>query len=487
MSNQAVQGNGAEGEASLTGIASRHNFHEIPIYPVAPAAIQSKLAINQPGDEYEQEADRVSERVMRMPERQPQGACACGGEGECAKCQTGPPSQEQPPLQAKRAGSDDLRQSAVPPIVHEVLGSSGQALDRAARGVLEPRFGLDFSGVRVHTDATAAYSAQAVNALAYTLGQDIVFGKDQYQPGTSEGQRLLAHELTHVVQQSKSGFPAKLRAIVGPIARSPGSLGPAGALIQRSAKFVAGSKPEDQNLAQQVIAQNTTAADALPVLNGTVITIPDVLDKKAFEELTTKVDKLIAPPTPNFNVLPGKAGIECSLDKVGSNEGSYLMHLPTKPPWSQDTTLSKLRAALGHYNVSVPPDCTGDGDTNLTVEGDPDSATLLEGIKAHEEHHAKDYEAAFNDTILAWDQKVTALVATGKKAAEKFQAKDKQGCAQKIIDRVGGSRLVAAKFLNEIVTKATDFHKKNPLITPKNNKAARAGPSCAKSWIKMKL
>jgi len=90
----------------------------------------------------------------------------------------------------------------VPPTVHEGLHSPGQPLDTETRAFMEPRFGHDFSRVRVHTDARAAESARAVNALAYTLGQDVVFGMAQYRPRTGEGLRLLAHELVHVVQQS---------------------------------------------------------------------------------------------------------------------------------------------------------------------------------------------------------------------------------------------------------------------------------------------
>src|SRR5207244_11233244 len=85
---------------------------------------------------------------------------------------------------------------------HEVLNSPGQPLDESTRAFMEPRFGHDFSRVRVHTDSQAAESARAVNALAYTVGPDIVLGADQYKPGTLAGRRLLAHELTHVLQQS---------------------------------------------------------------------------------------------------------------------------------------------------------------------------------------------------------------------------------------------------------------------------------------------
>ena len=95
---------------------------------------------------------------------------------------------------------------SAPPLVHDVLRSPGQPLDRATRAYLEPRSGHDFSRVRIHTDARAAASAQAVNALAYTVGRDVVFGAGQYAPATAQGRRLLAHELAHVAQQGGAAF-----------------------------------------------------------------------------------------------------------------------------------------------------------------------------------------------------------------------------------------------------------------------------------------
>jgi len=98
---------------------------------------------------------------------------------------------------------------AVPPIVSDVLRSPGLPLDFASRSFFEPRFGHDFSQVRVHNDARAAESAGAVNAHAYTVGHDIVFGAGQYSLGTKGSRRLLGHELAHVVQQ-KNRVPAAL-------------------------------------------------------------------------------------------------------------------------------------------------------------------------------------------------------------------------------------------------------------------------------------
>ncbi|MBD0372209.1 MAG: DUF4157 domain-containing protein [Pyrinomonadaceae bacterium] len=128
-----------------------------------------------------------------------QRACACGQHtvagGECAECQ-----QKRGAGLQRSAVNHELR-SAVPPVVHEVLRSQGRPLDSETRAFMESRFDHDFSQVRVHTDAKAAESARAVNAVAYTVGPDVVFGAGMYSPATPGGQRLLAHELTHVVQQ----------------------------------------------------------------------------------------------------------------------------------------------------------------------------------------------------------------------------------------------------------------------------------------------
>lgn len=94
-----------------------------------------------------------------------------------------------------------------PPIVADVLRGPGEPLDRDVAGLLEPRFGHDFSHVRIHSDAQAAASAEAVGALAYTVGRSVVFGAGRYAPGTREGRSLIAHELAHVVQQAGAEPP----------------------------------------------------------------------------------------------------------------------------------------------------------------------------------------------------------------------------------------------------------------------------------------
>ncbi len=111
------------------------------------------------------------------------------------------------PLQ--RQPTNEVKVDEVPPIVYEVLRSPGQPLDAETREFMEPRFEHDFSKVRVHTDEKAAESSSAVNAMAYTVGRDVIFDKERYAPHTRDGQKLLAHELTHVVQQTRNGAPSR--------------------------------------------------------------------------------------------------------------------------------------------------------------------------------------------------------------------------------------------------------------------------------------
>jgi hypothetical protein len=185
-----------------------------------PAPAQGNLRIGPVDDSFEREADRMAERVMAGSRSGPdwsfsrigiaaplQRKCSCGGSGgpggECEEC------KEKKALQRKANGSAEA--DVAPPEVNQVLSRSGAPLDRATRSFFEPRFGHDFNRVRVHTDAQAAASARSVNALAYTVGNHIVFGADRFDPAGGAGRKLLAHELVHVTQQ-QSGKLQRQRA-----------------------------------------------------------------------------------------------------------------------------------------------------------------------------------------------------------------------------------------------------------------------------------
>ncbi len=195
---------------------------------IKSGALQAKLRIGQPGDIYEQEADRVAEHVMRMPDVSE--AKDARIQRKCPKCLKGPrgllgKDKKEEKLQTKEAHG---KTPEVTPQIEaniNALKGGGQPLPESTRAFFEPRFGHDFSDVRVHTDAKAAESARMVNALAYTVGCDVVFGAGQYAPETNEGKRLMAHELTHTTQQSSSNLiqcvAAGAKTPTSPVSPSP--------------------------------------------------------------------------------------------------------------------------------------------------------------------------------------------------------------------------------------------------------------------------
>jgi len=189
--------------------------------------IQPKLAIGRPDDKYEREADRVADQVMRMPDpgmqRKPGGPFKNGlssedREDEHAIIQTklgvqdGLAELQRQPVEEEEEEEELLQAKEMPghtPVVTPKVASEiasmaggGQPLPASERTFFELRFGRDFSQVRVHSGAQAAKAARTVKAQAFTVGRDVVFGAGEYAPGTTSGQRLLAHELTHVVQQT---------------------------------------------------------------------------------------------------------------------------------------------------------------------------------------------------------------------------------------------------------------------------------------------
>lgn len=145
--------------------------------------IQRQLRIGASDDALEREADRVAAAVT-----------ASSGSNRVS-----PAAQS---IQRLPAGGADAAGSAAPASVQQTLGRSGSALDSGVREQMEQRFGQDFGNVRVHADAQAARSAEAIDAQAYTAGANIVFAAGQYAPQSAAGQHLIAHELTHVVQQA---------------------------------------------------------------------------------------------------------------------------------------------------------------------------------------------------------------------------------------------------------------------------------------------
>ena len=197
-------------------------------------SIQAKLSVNEPGDRYEQEADRVADQVMRMmsasagcAEPPPSIQRACTSCAEEMKEQSVQRMCDECEEEVQRRESNHVAPQMTTAVESQILAlqSGGEPLSAQTRSFFEPRFNRDFSDVRVHADRSAAETAESVNALAYTRGNHIVFQTGQYQPNTPGGQRLLAHELTHVVQQNHANKTApNVQRVIGDPSQAPANL-----------------------------------------------------------------------------------------------------------------------------------------------------------------------------------------------------------------------------------------------------------------------
>ena len=166
--------------------------------------LQAKLTVSRPDDIHEQEADRVAEEVMRMPGQAADVRIPAGADntGQVRTKSLGTTSL----MPARAEGADAVEVSpSVAGGIRSAAGSGGSLPD-SERSFFEPRFGVSFNEVRIHTGAEAADLARSVNAHAFTVGRDVFFGEGRYRPQTEDGKRLIAHELTHTLQQKAGDF-----------------------------------------------------------------------------------------------------------------------------------------------------------------------------------------------------------------------------------------------------------------------------------------
>jgi hypothetical protein len=195
--------------------AFAHDFSLIPTRSTSHGDAREGLTVNAYDDAYEREADRIALDVLRAPEARSAGAPRgvshrIAGDGN---------GRER--VQTKRVGAVTSSEATAPPVALEALRATGRPLDAPTRELMESRFGHDFGNVRVHTDAGAADAARSVGARAYTSGSDIVFDSGEYAPASSEGRRLIAHELTHVVQQRGTAPGRMIQRDERPRVRTP--------------------------------------------------------------------------------------------------------------------------------------------------------------------------------------------------------------------------------------------------------------------------
>lgn len=337
---------------------------------------------------------------------------------------------------------------------------------------MESRLGHDFRQLRIHSDTSAAKTADSVNAIAYTVGRDVVFSSGQYAPHTRQGLQLLAHELAHVVQQEDGALPGSEELQIsepgdlfereadnvanevmktGPdrplqTRNTPGSvrLTRSSPGLQRSAKFTDGKPDPVLNLAERVVAQEF-AGNTDFVLNGTPLVRGIAFD--------AAVKALSKPSIPSVAVAGGK---ECSVDSEPNNEISYDMKVLKSGDWSQVTTKGKIGELYAGSDAPGLDKCSGADRATLVVEPNEE---VRKGTLTHEGQHAKDYKSIFQDEIVPWDTNVTAAY----KQKLKMHGKDDDTCAR-LLYRVQVKKPtpedLMRRIIDQINEKSKAFHDK---------------------------
>lgn len=175
-----------------------------PIATLGTPTVQPKMQVNEPNDLFEVEADRVADQVMRMPS------------GDLSAWNRPAPTLQLMPSVMRSEGA--ATPAVTPEVERNIAGmhGGGRPLDDSTQSFFEQRMGADFSNVRVHTDATAVQTSRDINARAFTIGNDIAFNAGEYNPNTAVGKHLLAHELTHTIQQGASSEIAQRAEVNGP-------------------------------------------------------------------------------------------------------------------------------------------------------------------------------------------------------------------------------------------------------------------------------
>jgi hypothetical protein len=282
--------------------------------------LQTKLRVNEPGDAYEQEADRVAEQVSAKPAHADV---------------SGAPQRIQ-----RLSGQSSGRIGATPPSVERVLASPGRPLEPALRQDMEQRFGHDFSRVRVHSGGVAEQSALEVNAHAYTVGHNIVFGAGRFAPETQDGRRLIAHELTHVVQQSAISHAGTAASMHGApvLQRQPAKGRPA------PAAAVAWTEVEELAYTNIVAAQNVLD-ELLADIDKKKVKFDDerINDSLARAIVYLREAKRTSAPIDKHAKLQAAMA---SLSRASESVGAYVVLLPRSPANEQARSFLEILHGL---------------------------------------------------------------------------------------------------------------------------------------------
>lgn len=350
-----------------------------------------------------------------------QRKCACGTHtpdgGECEEC-AGKRLQRKSTAHAGAPG--------IPPLVHDVLGRAGAPLPAPLARGMGRHFGHDFSGVRIHHDSLADSSARAVHAHAYTVGSHVVFADGQFAPQTSSGQRLLAHELAHVVQQRR-------------LSALPSGIGEAGSALEREA----------DRAADQVMTGGAPTLGTAPQ----ALLLRQSADEPGVQRGQCHGTDLSPHITQLPGDLPRAAATVSRVESVSANEKRVVLssgqrYLVTRTPWTRsgDGTAPRVSASADADRDQVWVDvqwCTGASDGSIRVAANvPEQATqlLLNAIRSGGDVSAAWAQASITPSVTGefhsgrWSFEAGAQTTVGSGG----DVQDVQGHAQVSRDVPGG-------------------------------------------------
>lgn len=444
----------------------QHDFSRIQVHGAEPRGIQSKLVVGPPGDLYEREADRVAERIMRLP-------------GSAAGTKRSPFAHHDSIIQRSRLKQESDEQAADAQSLEaqvKAVQSGGQPLPKAERAFFEPRFGHDFGQVRVHTDTAAAATAQALNARAYTVERDIVFGAGQYAPGTEGGRALLAHELVHVVQQGAASPAVKSisrparqrssRSVHAQRALNPGTSSIRLILPDGSEKFfrpplmaASGAPPESETEIGEPQAGEAEAArpeeeappriqrmatypGALSILQrAATFTNPTPTAQDPLARLATSQPPGLTTPTINSQVISDLQGVltQISPSRVAGTGGAGgNVTCQFDRGFSINTSANMIVASaagaagwVGTFPAAAlgnPAACAARPNVPATMIAHPSNADFVTRVRASEQEHVDEIRTLHNRHFVPYDRFVMGLSGTGANLS---------ACGQNLVSQLG--------------------------------------------------
>ncbi len=355
--------------------------------------LQTKLTIGASNDPLEQEADRVADQIIAAPAH----SAASGASPRIQR------------FTAQESGQADT----APASVDRVLASSGRPLESALRQGMEQRFGNDFSRVRVHSGEAAEQSARDINARAYTVGQNVVFGAGQFAPGTNEGRRLIAHELTHVVQQAGA---ARYRVHTSSRLANAAS---SNHTLQRE-------KAPQQQPQPSGTCQSATLADQFKPTNtwGGKTWDPQVgpTDFGSTSKLAANfgfgackeggnwrfhLDKLEVMITSKVQPDGFRINVDSATDSVVTKDNAATIYQDLRPG----------------RKVTFHPGCGSDKyDDEVTTYSRRETYWNRKFVEQHEEFHRKDWDAMYRAELVKAEGKVRSYTIPEKDAADSTTA-----------------------------------------------------------------